>query len=143
MLEKYINHIPEALYSKNTNVVKFINIIQALQDIVDAGVFSYGRGFSPLTADTIEWVRKFVDDFGGDYLLQTQRKTLECLYLNKNYIYSRKGTKEALERILTCFISPFGCYVDSITYTNSYPLIHRSSQYTYKTVPQITILVKK
>lgn len=124
VLGKIHNHVPQVLRESNPNVDKLLDIFQELTEFVGSEISKYSRSFDPFTADTIEWVRKFVDDFGGQYLLNTHRESLECLYKNKNYIYSKKGTEAALNRVLNCYLAPYNCSVFSIEYTRGYPLIH-------------------
>ena len=117
------NYLPEKLL-ENTNTDKFLDVVQALMDSEIAEIEKYERSFNPQLTDTVEGVRKYVKEFNGEYLLETTRKVLECLYNNKNNFYSHKGTEANLTAILNCYLQQYSITVTRIDYFRGYPFLN-------------------
>ena len=97
-------HVPPKVRDKNFLVRRLLDVLDAMQVQREDGMEYYRRSFMPHFAQEMKIMRWWVDNFGGEYTSETTLEALDCFYWNAYYIYSRKGTKEGLERLLSCLI---------------------------------------
>jgi hypothetical protein len=99
-IETIRGHVPEGIYTSNIYVSKFINILDELLLEKQSAILKYCNSENPSLIGDINVLKKFVDDFAGDYFGLNTIYVLEQLYFYKHYIFSRKGTEEGLIKFL-------------------------------------------
>jgi len=119
-LKKISGHIPPSIMENNPNLRSLCNVLDAVVDARNAEIENYEESYHPLTNAKIEDLRRFILEFGGDFLISTPKVSLECLYFNKYSIFSRKGTEWGLIKLLECLSQG----TVTIEYNIPYPLIH-------------------
>ena len=101
-LSKIGGHIPDSIRNNNKNLEKLLLVLDGMMKLKKDGLFNYTRNFLyPLVSD-IRIMRRYVDEWKAEYTEQSSKYCLDCLYRNYFEIYSRKGTKEGLVKLLKC-----------------------------------------
>jgi hypothetical protein len=113
-------HVPPNLVEPNYYTRRLLAVLDAIATKRYEVIEHYADSFDPQLNTKIEDLRRFIDDFGGEYLLSTTKAALECLYFNKYEIFDSKGTDYGLIKLLTCLSG--GIVTINISYP--YPLIH-------------------
>jgi len=138
-VSKLRGHIPDDIMQENINLDKFLKIFDGLMKVKKDNVFYYIRNFMyPLVHD-IRIMRRYVDEWKAEYTEQSTRFCIDCLYRNYFEIYSRKGTKIGLKKLLTCLF-----WVDEEpditidTYVMGKPLILFDDDRAYDWLPEDT-----
>jgi hypothetical protein len=120
MLDKLATHIPKAVKDSNANINKLLSILEGMLAEKNKDVIKYERVFDPTTASSIEWVRKYVDSFKGEYLLETERSILEKIYELKNDTYSKKGVKKAIAAVLDVYLAQYNNHITDYSGNSSF-----------------------
>ena len=82
ILGRFESHIPDDILRKNINAVKFARVLDGMLDKKKGEIYKYEDRYDPSRAHTLETLKCFVDEFGGEYRDDSPRKVLECLYYN-------------------------------------------------------------
>lgn len=101
-LELIEGHIPPDILNNNPNLAKYAPIINGLLKLRKDEIDKYTRSFLFPLVDDIRIMRRFVDEWKAEYTEQSTRICIDCLYRNYYDIYSRKGTRIGLIKLLTC-----------------------------------------
>lgn len=124
MLGKFTTHIPPQILESNPYALRMATMLDEMVAIREQEIARYEERFHPSLIYDIKTLRKYIDDFKGEYLLTTSRASLECLYFHKYDIFSQKGTAKGLERLLKCLA---GAEDVTVTYLLPPPLISFST----------------
>ena len=104
VLSTITGHIPPGVLDKNYLVRGFAKIFDGMQEERLQSQDYFNRSFLPELAQELRLMRWWVDNFGGEYNSETTLEALDCFYWNAYYIFSRKGTKEGLQKLIDCLL---------------------------------------
>lgn len=101
-LSKFGGHIPDSIKENNKPLEKLLGVLDGMLKLRKDELFNYTRNFLyPLVSD-IRIMRRYVDEWRAEYTEESSKQCLDCLYRNYFEIYSRKGTKIGLIKLLKC-----------------------------------------
>lgn len=120
-LKYFRGQVPPEIHDFNVYARKLCAVLDGILDKRYEVIEEYKKFFDPRLVYKIEHLRRYVDDFGGEYLLNTPRAALECLYMHKYDIFSAKGTQDGFVQWLECLTRGT---VTSYTFTSALPLLH-------------------
>lgn len=120
-LNRFEAHIPDTIYLGNPTVQQFVAVANGMLEERAKNIERYTRSFDPQLEYETRILKLYIDEFKGEYLPDVTRGVLECLYLHKREIFSKKGTIEGLKRLFACLCSSTDI---SVEYTASKPLLH-------------------
>lgn len=124
-LSTLTGHVPPQVLDKNYLVRGFVSLFDAMEAERQDSFDYYRRTMLPLLANELKTMRWWVDNFAGEYTSETTLEALDCFYHNAYYIYSRKGTKLGLQRLIDCLLvgQPGTPVVEITDYVKGWPLI--------------------
>lgn len=102
-LNSFAKHIPpETLSNNNDNLKMFVELLDGMLRIREDELESYMRSFYYPANTSGNLIKRYLDEWGAEYLVVENIKNLDCLYQNYQYIYYGKGTYFALKTMLKC-----------------------------------------
>ena len=124
-LSNISGHVPVQVKDRNYLVKNFLALFDAMHEEELNNLDYFRRSFLPQLAQELRVMRWWVDTFAGEYNSETTLEALDCFYWNSYYIYSRKGTKNGLERLLNCLVktSEYATDVEVSEFVCGKPLI--------------------
>jgi hypothetical protein len=99
-LNDFKTHVPEDLLTDNPNLNAFLDVLNGMLTIRESELAVYAKSFYFPAVTRIQTVRRYIDEYGGEYTDGMSIQCLEKLYNSYNDIYSRKGTKKGVEILL-------------------------------------------
>lgn len=131
-------HIPDEIKSHKP-VEKMLKVLQGMVDYKQEALDEYAESFLYPMVYQIEQLRRWVDNFGGEYLESTPRPALDCLIRHSAFIFASKGTLIGLQTLLLCLVEDGICIGASVA-INSFelwkPLILFDDDRPYDVLPE-------
>ena len=136
-LNNFSGHIPDSIIKDNPNLIKFLKVLDGMNKTRKDEIENFTRSFMfPLVSD-IRTMRRYVDGWKAEYTEQSTKICLDCLYRSFFDIYSRKGTRLGLEKLLRCLFWVTEEPVITIAeYTIGKPLILFDDDRPYDWLPE-------
>lgn len=101
-LNSFKAHVPSGIVANSPEVDKFLDLLDAILDIKRDAIDEFKRSFLYSLVSTDSLRKKYLDEWGAEYHESSNSYCLDCLYKNKDIIYSRKGTEIGLKALLKC-----------------------------------------
>ena len=108
-LNDFRTHVPDDILKDNQNLESFIDVLNGILGLKKGAIEQYKRNFLYPLVDDDGIRRSYIDEWAGEYTENSNKFCLDCLYNNRHYIYSKKGTFDGFVALLKCL-----CYVDEI-----------------------------
>lgn len=121
MLGRFDGHTPPAILDANPAARALVHVLDGLQGYKSLQMQEYVAHYDPRKTDNIATLRKYVDEYEGEYRPDTPASSLECLWLHKGLIFGRKGTMKGLLQWLTCIC---GARRVLVAYEGPWPFLH-------------------
>ena len=99
-LNNFKAHVPPAILDDNENLDAFLDVLNGMLKVREEELEVYAKSFYYPAVSRIQTVRRYIDEYGGEYTDAMSINCLDKLYRSYNDIYSKKGTKSGAELLL-------------------------------------------
>lgn len=87
---------------QNNNLKMFLQVLDGMLRVREDELENYMRSFYYPATKNEATSKRYLDEWGAEYIVVDNIKNLDCLYNNYQYIYYGKGTYFALKTMLKC-----------------------------------------